>query len=163
MFSLFTDLASTDGVGWVWFRLWEGRFAFKTTSIGERFQDRMYGLTTRCKKKFVDFTQKNVWISKFNKNRILLETNFLEILIFYKSFLGSCEVPHKIWAQSVQPFGHTDTQAKYQYIDALCINSDFYCRKIFMRIKKIYSEKMWWWTIMLKSCSYNIQKFNTSL
>ena len=105
MFSLFTDLASIDRVGWVWFRLWEGSFAFKTTSIGERFQDRMYGLTTRCKKKFVDFTQKNVWISKFNKNRILLETNFLEILIFYKSFLGSCEVPHKIWAQSVQPFG----------------------------------------------------------
>ena len=37
---------SIDGGGWVWFRFWggEGDFVFKTTSIGERFQDKIYGL-----------------------------------------------------------------------------------------------------------------------
>ena len=30
------------GGGLVWFRLWEGGFASKTTFIGERFQDMIY-------------------------------------------------------------------------------------------------------------------------
>ena len=36
-------------------------------------------------------------------NRILFEANFF-ILIIHKPSLGTCEVPEKFWAGSVQPF-----------------------------------------------------------
>ena len=46
-----------------------------------------------------------MWIrfSTFNENRIV-SCKFFEIFIIYKPSLGTCEVPHKIWARSVQPF-----------------------------------------------------------
>ena len=40
---------------------------------------------------------------KFYANQKLFDTTF-EILIIHKPSLGSCEVPLKIWAWSVQPF-----------------------------------------------------------
>ena len=55
------------------------------------------------KENFVNFQN----VKKINENQIenqiLLEANFL-ILIIYKPSLGPCDVPHKIWARSVQPF-----------------------------------------------------------
>ena len=57
---------------------------------------------------------------KFNENQIF------EILIIHKPSLGPREVPHKIWARLVQPFGRLldtnkqtdkqpDRQAKFIY------------------------------------------------
>jgi len=40
---------------------------------------------------------------KFNENKICWRLIF-EILIIHKPSLGSYEVPHKIWARSVQFF-----------------------------------------------------------
>ena len=47
---------------------------------------------------------------------------FFLILIIYKPYLGTCEVPHTIWARSIQPFWRlfdtnkqTNRQAKYIY------------------------------------------------
>ena len=50
------------------------------------------------KKKFADFQDLNF----FYKNK---RTFKHKVLIINKPSLGSCEVPHKIWARSVQPFG----------------------------------------------------------
>ena len=68
-------------------------------------------------------TQKQKSSSKFNANRILLCGKVFEILIIQKPSQRSYEVPHKIWAQSVQPFWRlldtndrqTPRQAKYIY------------------------------------------------
>ena len=54
-------------------------------------------------KKFADF------VKKFVDFENLLEIKFcwkliFEILIIHKPFLGSCEVPQKIWAGLFQPF-----------------------------------------------------------
>ena len=48
-------------------------------------------------KKICGFYKKNREFTNFYENRILLEAIF-EILIIHKPFLGSFEVPHKIWA-----------------------------------------------------------------
>ena len=58
---------------------------------------------------------------KFNENKICWRLIF-EILIIHKPSLGSYEVPHKIWARSVQFFNvywiqtnrQTPRQAKYR-------------------------------------------------
>ena len=74
--------------------------------------------------------QKQKSSSKFNANRILLCGKVFEILIIQKPSHGSYEVPHKIWAQSVQPFWRlldtnkqTDTQTSkvYLYINLACL------------------------------------------
>ncbi len=44
MLSRFTELASIDGGGWVWFRLHGRGIWFQDDTIGERFQDMIYGL-----------------------------------------------------------------------------------------------------------------------
>ena len=42
---------------------------------------------------------------KFTKNKKkTLKHKFLNFLILHKPFLGSREVPPKVWARSVQPF-----------------------------------------------------------
>ena len=59
-----------------------------------------FSLCIHCKKitKVCVFYQMKIW--KLNKNRILLRLIF-EILIIHKPSVGSCDVPHKIWARSV--------------------------------------------------------------
>ena len=68
-------------------------------------------------KNFVDFQN----FKKFNEDRILMETNIWNFII-YKPSLGSLDVPQKIWARSVQPFWRlldtnrqTNRQAKFIY------------------------------------------------
>ena len=59
------------------------------------------------KKNFADFINKNRVLSRFKKKLQKIKnfkTQIFEILIIHKPSLGSREIPHKIWAQSVQPF-----------------------------------------------------------
>ena len=52
------------------------------------------------KKKFRGFYKKNCGFSRFKKIlpfKKLLDTNFFLILIIHKPFLGSRDVPQKIW------------------------------------------------------------------
>ena len=57
----------------------------------------------------------------FKISKVRSQLFFLNLII-HKPSLGSCEVSHKIWARSVQPFWRlldtieqTDRQAKYKY------------------------------------------------
>ena len=88
------------------------------------FQLWTFSLCIHCKTK----------IHWFHKKKIVDFENLLEIeicwrqifkiLIIHKPSLGSCEVPQKTWAESVQPFSNTnkqtfrqtDRQAKYIFI-----------------------------------------------
>ena len=95
-------------------------------------------LLVNKKKNFADFQQKIRGFSKFSKIEFWWRQIF-ENLIIHKPFLGSHDVPQKIWARSVQPFWRlldtnrqtdkqtnrqTDRQAKFIY-----------------RLWKIYSTK----------------------
>ena len=90
--------------------------------------------------------QKQKSSSKFNANRILLCGKVFEILIIQKPSHGSYEVPHKIWAQSVQPFWRlldtnkqkdkqTDRQAKFIYI----LENHWFSEYFFVNIKTMKS------------------------
>ena len=58
---------------------------------------------TITKKKFADLIVFFVLFQNFTKIKKLLDTHFCNLSI-NKPFLGSCEVPYKIWIRLVQPF-----------------------------------------------------------
>ena len=99
--------------------------------------------------------------------QFLLEAIF-EILIINKPFLGTGEVPHKIWARSVQPFGRLlDTkkqaykQAKYiQTKDEFYYLSQYYLQPCNPRILQTFLiESLCCSFIEFRSVIYFLRRF----